>query len=213
MIIFFIGRPFTPHKVTVQSIQQSQYLWSKLAGTFPLHSVYMQHLQTWWWKSEVASVANAGHRRVIQSERHARRRFGNAKWCALRCDAFKARHRLKWRRLGRLQEAEYKGIKVRGMTPSVAAASQFDAGKRSSCPHENEWQRTCKDASCLMFIPCWLVPGCCFTHSDPPPGSMRAQCVGDQQHTMYKMVNHNWIEIMFGLARLLDSVKVQCCCF
>lgn len=145
MIIFLTWRPFTPHKVTVQSIQQSQYLWSKLAGTisirFPLHSVHVQHLQTWWWKSEVASVANAGHRRVIQSERHARRCFGNAKWCALCGDAFKARHRLKWRRLCRLQEAEYKGIKVRGMTLGAAARSQFDAGKRSSCPHENEWQR------------------------------------------------------------------------
>lgn len=100
-----------------------------------------QHPQTWWSKNVEVSATNAGHRHVIWSKHQAHRwqsGFENAKWRALRCDAFTAHRRLNWHCLRRWREAEYKGNKVREMTSGVAAHSQFDGGKRSSCPHEIE---------------------------------------------------------------------------
>lgn len=128
----------------------------------------VQHPQTWWSKNKEASATNAGHRHVIWSKHQARRcrgGFENAKWRPLRCDAFTARRRLNWHCLRRWREEEYKGNKVRGMIPGRGSTFSVWCRKTIFLPSWN-WttRRKWEGASCLMFIPCCLVPGCCFTH-------------------------------------------------
>lgn len=148
-------------------------------------------------KSEVASVANAGHRRVIQSVVAALGMQSDA--YALCCDAFKARRQVKltpsppgcrrrnikasrseeWHRAWRHSLS----LTAENDLPALTDANDRDKEKVRKRVPSNVYSMLLAGARMPLHTVILLLAAC--EHS---------VCVGDQQYMMYKMVSDNKLE-------------------
>lgn len=186
-----IGRRSTPPQVFIITAKGLKTDDNTIWIRFALNCVQTPYPQTRWSKSQVANVTNVATLRM-QSDAHS---------------ACKVRRRLNWRRLCRLQEAEYK--RNQGQRNDTGCGSTFSVWRRKTIFLPSwKWMRECGGASCLMFIPCWLALACSFTHwSSSSWQHASAVCGGSAVHDVQDGQRQNGKK-MFGLVIRLGQSPV-----